>query len=422
MTVATTNPSSKLRIVLSGAIGNLMEWYDFAVYGYLASIIGSQFFPADNPTNSILAAFGAFAAGFLARPLGGMIFGQLGDLIGRRHAMLVSVFAMAASTVAMGLLPTYETIGILAPVLIVTLRIMQGLSVGGEFTTSLIFLTENAPSRRRATMAIWSFIGGSGGILLGSAVGALCASIMSETQLSAYGWRIPFLCGALVAIVGYVIRRGLHATDIRSPNKQPLRDTFTAHRTSVFRVMLLGLGMSVGFYTAFVYAVTYIRRIDHLPESVALDLNTGAMTLLLVLYPTAAWLSDRFGRKPVLIAGYAVLTVGSIPFLHLMHSHDPFTIALGDAGFAIGVGLINGAFAVTMVELIPHRVRCTGVGLAYNVPMAAFGGTAPLIAAWLITETGDPIAPAYWVTAICAVSLFAAIFLIPETRDKPLPD
>lgn len=414
--------SSKRRIVLSGAIGNLMEWYDFAVYGYLASIIGSQFFPSDSPTTSILAAFGAFAAGFLARPLGGIVFGQIGDLIGRRHAMIVSVFAMAASTVAMGLLPTYETIGILAPVMIVALRIVQGISVGGEFTTSIIFLVENAPPGRRAMTAIWGYTGGCAGILLGSAIGAICASFMSETQLAEYGWRIPFLCGGLVAIIGYLIRRGLHAKDVSGPNKQPLHDTFSRHRTTVLRMMLLGIGLAVSFYIAFVYAVTYIRQIDRLPESIALDLNTGAMAFLLILYPSAAWLSDRYGRKPVLISGYAILTFGSIPLFHLMHSHDPVMIALGDAGFVIGIGLINGGIAATMVELMPHSVRCTSIGLAYNAPMAVFGGTAPLVAARLITETGDPIAPAYWVTATCAISLFAAIFLIPETRERPLFD
>lgn len=412
--------SSKRRIILSGTIGNVMEWYDFAVYGYLASVIGSQFFPSNDPTDSILAAFGAFAAGFLARPLGGMVFGPLGDRVGRRHAMIISVLAMAASTVTMGLLPTYETIGIAAPVAIVLLRIIQGVSVGGEFTTSIIFLAENAPPGRRARTAIWSFVGGCSGILLGSAIGALCASLMSEAQLASYGWRIPFLCGALVAIVGYLIRRGLHADDLTGKSRQPLRDTFGRHRPAVIRMILLNLGVAVSFYTAFVYAVTYIRRIDRLPESVALDLNTGAMVFLLILYSTGAWLSDLFGRKPILIAGYSILTFGSIPLFQLMHSHNPVMIALGDLGFVIGIGLVNGGIAATMVELMPHAVRCTGIGLAYNVSMAAFGGTAPLVAAWLITETGDPTAPAYWVTAICAISLIAAIFLIPETRDKPL--
>jgi len=408
------------RIILSGMIGNVMEWYDFGLYGFMASIIGSQFFPTDNPANAIIAAFGAFAAGFLARPLGGLVFGPLGDLLGRRHAMIASVLAMAVPTVLMGLLPTYETIGLWAPVALVLLRIIQGLSVGGEFTTSVIFLSESAPPGRRAQTAIWCLMGSCTGMLLGSAFGALCATLLSEEQLIGFGWRIPFLCGALVALVGYMIRRGLQVETLVAESKRPLRDTFGRHRWPVVRVILLNLSTAVAFYVMFVYAVTYIRKIDQLPERIALDLNTGATAALLLVYPLAAWLSDRYGRKPLIIAGSGILTFAAIPLFHLAHSVHPATIALGEIGFVVGNGILIGGLVATYAELIPRAVRCTGVAFAYNMAMAVFGGTAPLVAAWLITETGDPIAPAYWVTIASAISLLTAIFLTPETRHRAL--
>lgn len=412
--------AARRRVVLSGAIGNVMEWYDFAVYGFLASIIGSRFFPTDDPANSIIAAFGAFAAGFLARPLGGLLFGPLGDLVGRSHAMIASVLAMAVPTVLMGLLPTYDSIGIWAPVALVALRIIQGLSVGGEFTTSVVFLVENAHPDRPARTAIWTFLGGGGGILLGSAAGAICANFLTEAQLHSFGWRIPFLCGALVAFVGYLVRRSLQVETATGETKRPVRDTFGRHRWIVFRVILLNLGLAVSYYTALVYAVTYIRKIDQLPERTALDLNTGTIAIVLLIYPVSAWLSDRYGRKPVIVAGLSILAFGAIPLFHLMHSGDPLTIALGELGFALGLGFLNGGLVATFAELIPNAVRCTGIGVGYNTAMAAFGGTTPMIAAWLVTATGNPIAPAYWVAAACGVSLLTAVFLVPETRHKSL--
>ena len=191
-----------------------MEWYDFAVYGYFAAVIGSQFFPSSDPSVSLIAAFGAFAAGFLVRPLGGLVFGAIGDRLGRQRAMMLSVLAMAIPTVLIGCLPTYASIGILAPIAIIVLRIVQGLSVGGEYTSSLVFLAEHAAPNRRAITAVWGMWGATAGILLGSGVGAIVASNLSEDNIASWGWRLPFIFGALVAITGYLVRKGIHATAV----------------------------------------------------------------------------------------------------------------------------------------------------------------------------------------------------------------
>lgn len=411
---------SHARIVAAGLVGNVLEWYDFAIYGYFASIIGHLFFPSADPSVSLIAAFGAFAAGFLVRPLGGLVFGRIGDLVGRKNALTLSVLAMAVPTVLIGLLPTYEMIGIAAPIAIVVLRIVQGLSVGGEYTTSLIFLAEHAPKGRRAFNASWGIWGASAGILLGSGVGAIMTSVFDSVELIEWVWRIPFLLGGFVALNGYLIRHALHVEPPVIMTNRPVLDALGKHRGAVLRVAMLDIGVGVGFYTAFVFSVTYIKLIDDLPARIAFNLNTAAMALLLLLVPLAAWFADLYGRKPFMIAGNALLAFGAIPFFHLMHTTDPATIFLGEVGLVLAVALVAGGL-VCNVELIPKAVRCTGLAFAYNGAIGYFGGTTPMISTWLIKSTGDPIAPAYWLAFAGVVSLFVSVFLIRETKDDPFP-
>lgn len=414
------SPTSSRRLILAGLIGNALEWYDFAVYGYFAAIIAPQFFPSSSPTVSLIAAFGAFAAGFLVRPLGGLAFGRIGDLVGRRRALMLSVMAMAVPTVLIGCLPTYEHIGVLAPVMIVLMRIVQGLSVGGEYTCSLVFLAEHAPPHRRARTAIWGMWGATAGILMGSGVGALVARLLTDQQLTNWGWRVPFLLGAVVAFAGLLLRRAIHVAPITGDSSSPIRDTFTRHLRPVTQVALLNVANGVGFYAAFVYAVTYIRNIDQLDASVALELNTLSMAGLLILLPLTAWLADRFGRKPVVVLGTAILALGAIPFFRLMHHTDPGLILMGELGFVLGVAILAGGLAAANVELVPAPIRCTGLAFAYNASVGWFGGTTPLIATWLIARTGNPIVPAYWVAAAACLSLVAALFLMRETRHEEI--
>lgn len=419
-TAGESNEPEGNRIIVAGLIGNVMEWYDFAVYGYFAVTIGQQFFPSDDPTVSLIAAFGAFAAGFVARPLGGIVFGRIGDRVGRKRVMMLSVLAMGIPTTLIAFLPTYETIGVAAPVLIVLLRMVQGLSVGGEYTSSIVFLVERAPPERRAFFAVWGVWGAVLGIMLGSAVGDVVATVLSDEQLQQWGWRLPFLFGALIAVSCVLTRRSLHADVSPVAGSQPVAHTFTVHFPTVLKVILLNIGSAVAFYTAFVYVVTYVEEVDGLPDSVALNLNTGSMALLLVLLPIAAWLADRLGRKPLILFGTAWLALGAIPFFHLIHSTDPLTIFLGEVGFALGVAVFTGGLNAANVELMPCSVRCTGLAFAYNAAVGLFGGLTPLIVTWLLAKTGDPIAPAYWVTAATTVSLLTAVIFYRETRHRNL--
>lgn len=414
------SPPTRRRVILAGLVGNTTEWYDFSLYGYFAAIIGQQFFPARDPAVSLIAAFGAFAAGFVVRPLGGLIFGCVGDLLGRKRALLLSILAMALPTFLIGCLPTYESIGIAAPILIVALRIVQGLSAGGEYTSSIVFLVEHAPENGRGLNAVWAPWGSVLGIMIGSGMGFLLTTILSDSQMSAWGWRIPFLAGIPIAAAGSFVRSGLQVPDAISDSRQPVRDSFGVYRWDVAKVALLNIAVGVGIYSTLVYSVTYMKSIDRMTPKVAFGLNTASMAFLLLIVPIAAWLSDRIGRKPLIIAGSLLLSLGAIPFLELIHSTDASLILLRKLVYAAALGLLFGGATAAMAELIPKGVRCTGLALAYNISIGYFGGITPLIATWLTVVMNDPVAPAYWIAAAGTVGLFTAVFLIPETRFKPL--
>lgn len=410
------NPAqpSITRIILIGLIGNIVEWYDFAVFGYFASVIGNLFFPSSSPSNSLIASFGAFAAGFLMRPIGGLVFGQIGDSLGRHQAMMISVLAMAVPTVLMCMLPTYETIGVAAPILLVLLRMIQGLSVGGEYTSSLIFLAESAPPGRKSLTAIWGSWGATSGILLGSAVGWMLTKFLPEADIQSWGWRIPFGIGGIIALSAWIIRRGLDQGLPEAKTESPVREVLKRYHWPVIRVAFLNIGTAVAYYTAFVYAVTYIRNIDRIPESLALELNSLSMGFLLMALPMAAWLSDRWGSHKVLKWALGLLCVFAVPLFQLIHSEDPRHIFMGEIGFAILIAMGSGGILILNTSLIPKSVRCTGLAFAYNASTGLFGGTTPLVAAWLVSTTEDPISPAYWVLGAAFLSLATLTLFIPN--------
>jgi MHS family proline/betaine transporter-like MFS transporter len=359
---------------------------------------------------SLIAAFGAFAAGFLARPFGGLVLGRLGDVVGRRQVLMISIFCMAIPTVLIGLLPSYEHMGIVAPILVVLLRIIQGLSVGGEYTSSAVFLAEHAPPDRRGLMASWSTWGTVAGILLGSGIGAVFSNLLTDAQIGAWGWRIPFLMGGGIAVIGLLLRRGLTDTEPPAKNATPVIAVFRDHLGAMGRIIGMNLGISgVGFYLVFVYSVTYIKSVDQLSGAIAFDLNTGAMALMLVIMPLAAWLSDKLGRKPLLLGGLAGVVLGAIPCFMLIHSTDPVHIFTGLAILSVFIGMFAGPISATNVEQLPREVRCTGLAISYNLSVGLFGGTAPLIAAWLIRGTGDPLSPSYYLLAVSVISFVAVL-------------
>ena len=408
------------RVIAAGMIGNALEWYDFAIYGYFAVQIGRHFFPHGDAVAQLLSAFGVFAIGYLMRPIGGVLVGHIGDRFGRRTALVFSVTAMAMPTFLMGLLPGYQTIGVLAPVGLTLLRVLQGLSVGGEYTSSMVFLVEHAPEGRRGLMGALAATGGAIGTLLGSVVGAAFAASMSTAALDAWGWRIPFLLGLVVGFAGYILRRHVLETGVAEKRmRAPIVETLRDHRRVVATFAGLSVFSAVTFYIGFVYMVSWLQTADGIPPSRALEINTFSMVVSLPVLIAAGWLSDRVGRKPLMLLATMGGLIGALPLFWLLNHPSELFAQLGQLGLVLVSGLYYGALPGTLVEAAPPTVRCTAVALGYNLCVGLFGGLSPLAATWLVERTGDEVAPAFLIMAAAAVTL-VTLFNFQETYRAPL--
>ena len=408
------------KVIIAGAIGNVLEWYDFAVYGYFAAAIGHAFFPKEEPVAQVLSAFGIFAVGFLMRPIGGTVIGHIGDHYGRRAALTFSVTAMAIPTFLVGVLPGYSVLGLMAPIALTALRMVQGLSVGGEYTTSVVFMVEQAPEGRRGLIGAMACCGAIGGILLGSATGTLLAEILSPSALEQWGWRIPFILGLVVGAAGFFLRRQL----VESPHAaqvvhSPLLDTFHLYPGVLARLAGLATFNAVGFYLLFVYIVSWLQLADGIAPAHALGINTFNMALLLPMMIGMGWLSDKVGRKPVLLVGTVVGFLGAVPLFWLMLHNTIWMVVLGQFGFVVAVGAFMGTQPSIMVEATPPGVRCTAIALGYNVTLGIIGGLSPLVATWLVHRTGDNLSPAYIRMAAAAVS-FLSLMAFREPASERL--
>jgi MHS family proline/betaine transporter-like MFS transporter len=407
------NPSSRLRLIAAGTIGNVLEWYDFAVYGYFAVSIGQTFFPQHDPVTQVLAAFGVLAVGYLTRPLGGMLTGYVGDRYGKRAALVFSVTSMAGATFLIGLLPGYDTLGLAAPVLLTLLRMMQGLSVGGEFTTAFIFMIERADPSRRGFISVGcaSTILGN---LLGSGAGAMMASLLTADQLHDWGWRVPFMFGLVVGVVGYVLRRDVEDGHLAQRTRAPISKTFRHHKRLLLRIAGLVAFAAVSFFLTFLYIVSWLQTVDGIAPDRALTINTASLGALILVELAAGWLSDRIGRKPLLIVAHVLGFVTAVPLLWLMHHPGTALIVLGQLGYVLVGGLAVASMPALLVENTPAEVRCTAISVGFNVSYGVLGGLTPLAAAWLVDRTSIDLSPAYLIMAAAAIS-FAAVLGLKET-------
>lgn len=438
-TVAATPPAERATsslsplALLAGMSGNLMEWYDFALYGVLAATLGELFFPHGSRLVALLSVFGVFAAGYVMRLVGGALFGHVGDRLGRRRALLLSAVAMAVATSLVGCLPTYATAGLLAPVLFTALRLIQGLSVGGEFTTSITYLVEHAPPGRRALQGSFAGLTAGAGILLGSAIGSALFALFTTEQVLAWAWRLPFLLSVPLGLSLAVLRSTLpddapQATNAASraatPSEaaaqgSPVWRVLREHPGEIVRGALLGFGPNASFYAIAVFLASFLATEHILPEQSALGLETASIALIVILTPLAGHLADRIGRRPMVIGGMLGGAVLGIPLLAVLRSSGPTGDLVAELVFAVVVVASLAPYQVWLAERFPRDLRASGLGLAYNGAAGILGGTTPLVCAALAELTGSQLAPGAYVAFACLTSLVVAL-RTGETARAPL--
>ena len=418
-----------LRTALAGLIGNVLEWFDFAVYGYFASNIGHQFFPKSDPAAQQFLAFAVFALGFLARPAGSLVLGRIGDRIGRRPLLTLSIALMGGATLLLGLLPNYDQIGLAAPMLLMLMRVIQGFSLGGEFTGSMVYTTEQSSPLMRGLVSSSTAAGTTIGFILGSASAwAINASLM-PADVDAWGWRIPFVGSVVLVIAGYFLRRGISET-AEGLKAKTLRSPLVTSLVADWRAIVQTFGIiamtNAAYYLTFTYAVERRKALAAASGASAsgeefLLANTISLVVVLVAKPLGGWLSDLIGRRRLMI----VLTVAVMAVIYvaqqMMLYGAPGTFILGQMLLAVPIGMALGLQGAMVVEIFPLKTRVTSMSFAYSVTLALAGGTAPMVSTWLIETLHQPLAPAFYIMAYGLVGL-AIMWPMAETNARRLDE
>ncbi|WP_395571611.1 glycine betaine/L-proline transporter ProP [Streptomyces sp. BK79] len=424
-----TDPALVRRAVKAAALGNAMEWFDFGVYSYIAVTLGKVFFPSGNPTAQLLSTFGAFAAAFLVRPLGGMVFGPLGDRVGRQKVLALTMIMMAAGTFAIGLIPSYASIGVWAPVLLLVARLVQGFSTGGEYAGASTFIAEYAPDKRRGFLGSWLEFGTLAGYIAGAGLVTLMTALLSDGDLTSWGWRVPFLIAGPMGIIGLYLRMRLEETPAFAAEvekaeaerpKVPLRDMITGQ----WRALLLCVGLVLVFnvtdYMLLSYMPSYLTSELKYDETHGLLVVLGVMALMMVVQPFAGALTDRVGRRPVIAAGCAGFLLLSVPALLLIREGSLLAVGLGMAALGLLLVCFTASMPSALPALFPTRVRYGSLSIGFNVSVSLFGGTTPLVVTALIGATGDMMMPAYYMMAAAVVG-GVAVWFMSESAGRPLP-
>lgn len=410
---------TRRKAITAGGIGNFVEWFDFALYAQFATIIGFHFFPADDPTASLLATFAVFAVGFLARPLGGLLFGQLGDRRGRKIALSLAVLLMSGATLAIGLTPSYATIGVAAPVLLLVWRILQGLSAGGEYAGSSSFVIEYAPLGRRALFASINPVATAVGTIGGALTGLIVTMSVTPDQLTDWAWRIPFLIAGPLGVVGLYLRSKVEETpeflalaEEQAGQEQkhaPVAEAFRTHKKRMLILFGWAALNAVAFYLLTSYMVAYMTQRVGFTQSEALLVYIIGLAAFSVASPLAGLLADRIGPPKVALGSAVVLALVVLPAFALMEAHAIGSAVLGLSLYAVVVGAIATLTPLFMVDLFPVRIRYTASAVSYNLAYAAFGGTAPYLATWLVATTDDGKMPGYYVMVLCVLGVVVSL-------------
>lgn len=406
----------------AGAIGNFGEIYDFAVFGFSVPILSQHFFPKSDPTAALLSTFAVYAVAFFARPIGGLVFGYLADRMGRVKVLAITIWLMAAGTAVIGLLPTYASIGVLAPALLVLCRLAQGFALGGETTGSTSYILESAPDDSRGWWVgiIWFFAH-----IPNALVALMLAGLQFVAGEELYGdwlWRVPFILGGLIGVIGFWLRRSLDDPEEYKAAMRERKDANSFRSMAraggykpILYVLMVQPVQTVGSYLLLGFMYAFLVKEAHLHPTDALMTNAAAILALSAIIPVAGRLSDRIGRKKVFTLGAVWILIAAYPAVMLASTGNLANAFIGQLLLAVGIGIYNGAAFPAAAEFFPTSYRATGHAIAYQLAVAIFGGTTPLIATWLVSSTGSPLAPGLYVTAIAFIGLVLVQF-VPETK------
>jgi MHS family proline/betaine transporter-like MFS transporter len=428
--VTVVEPRALKRTVAAAAIGNAVEWFDYGVYGFLVTTLGQVFFPPGDPTGQVLATFGTFAAALLMRPVGGVVFGALGDRVGRQTTLATTMLAMAGGSFAIGLLPTYASIGVGASILLFTCRLVQGFSTGGEYGGAMTFVAEHAPDKRRGFLTSWLEFGTLGGFVLGSGLVTALSLALPPDSFMSYGWRIPFLVGGPLGVVGLYLRMKLSETPAFSERQDEeedegqsvlgqLKETFGGHGRALLVCTGLVIAFNVADYMLLTYMPTYLGENLHFDHTTGLMIVLVVMVAMMFLTVVVGRLSDRLGRRRIIMAGVVGFLVLSIPGFLIIQTLTVPAIFGGVLLLGLVLVCFTGTMPSSLPALFPTHIRYTGLSIGFNIAVSLFGGTTPLIVAALIAATGSLMMPAYYLmfAALCGG---IAVFFMGESARRSL--
>jgi MHS family proline/betaine transporter-like MFS transporter len=424
---AQNEPDERIvrRAVAGAAMGNAVEWFDYAIYSYLITSVGLNFFPDSSPAARTLLTFSGIAIPFALRPLGGIVLGPLGDKFGRQRVLSLTILFMSGATFLIGLIPSHNTIGVAAPILLVLLRLIQGFSTGGEYGGAATFIAEYAPDKRRGFFGAFLEFGTLGGFVLGAALATTFQLSLSEAAMNSWGWRIPFLLAAPLGLVGFYLRNKLEDTPAfqqlshGETQRVPLGEMLSNNWPQILNLIGIVILLNVADYTVLTYMPTYLTQVLGISDAESNLTLIGIMLVMMALIAPVGALSDRVGRKPMLLTAAVGFLVLSYPAVALINLKSVLPVTIGLAVLGLLLLLMLGTIGSTFPAMFPTRNRYGGMSIGYSVSTALFGGTAPLAISALITKTGSTSIPAFYIM-VAALIAIVPIVLIPETARKSI--